>query len=471
MTVAAEQNFLPIAELSAYQSKWTIKARVTNKAPVRDFTKGRGGKVFSVDLLDAMGGEIRANFFNQAVDKFKDMLEKGKCFTFSRGAVRVANKQYNTCNHRYELTFDKDAVVEPAKDDASIEVIKFSFVNLRAVAQRSLPATVDLCGIIASFKPTQTVNSKDGLELVKREITIADDTATSITIALWGDRAKQEDSVFEGNPAVVLKSVLIKSWNESRSGSLLQTGELLIRPNMQEAQRLQQWWTQTGSSQELLQLSTQGSSSGDAGRARNATSTNLAGLRLAAEKVGSQPELYGIVARLAFVQMQKQGEQQPLHYMACQEPRESSYNNNTYPCNKRVDEQGFCPSCNRAGKVAPRLNIRCKFVDLEEQAWLTSFHEGASKILGMSGEEVRSMEVAAAEKGDAGREELESAIRKRYFDKPLNVTVRAKMDTYNGEPRTNVTIVDARPVSHSEHGRQLLKEIHDRLSSQALAGA
>merc|ERR1719253_322399 len=146
--------------------------------------------------------------------------------------------------------------------------------------------------------------------------------------------------------------------------------------------------------------------------------------------------------------MRKQGEPQPLHYMACQEPKES----NNYPCNKRVDEQGFCASCNKSGKVAPRLNVRCRFVDCEDQAWLTSFHEGASKILGMTGEEVRALELAAAEKGEAGREELETAIRKRYFEQAMNITVRAKIDSYNGEARTNVSIIDARPVNQGEHG-------------------
>merc|ERR1712146_721048 len=100
-------------------------------------------------------------------------------------------------------------------------------------------------------------------------------------------------------------------------------------------------------------------------------------------------------------------------------------------CNKRVDQSGFCAMCNRSGSVAPRLNLRCRFVDYEDQAWLTTFHESATQILGMSGEEVRALELAAAEKGEAGREELESAIRKKYFDKPMSVTVRSKLDMYN----------------------------------------
>jgi len=264
---------------------------------------------------------------------------------------------------------------------------------------------------------------------------------------------------------VVLKTVSVKEFRESRQGSLSQSGEFILKPTVPEAQRLQQWWSQGGSSQELKSLS-EVTGSGDGGWARSAIPTTLSGLRMASEKVSYTPEIYSFVARLALVMMRKQGEAKPLYYMACQELKE-----NSRPCNKRVDETGFCAACNRAGKVTPRLAVRCRFVDFEDGAWLGSFHEAGSKITGMSGEEVKSMELAAAEKGEAGREELEAVIRKTYFAKPMKITVRAKMDSYQGESRTDVTVIDASPVSHREHGRQMLSEIQGLLSQQAVAGA
>eukprot|EP00913_Durusdinium_trenchii_P009338 g8776.t1 len=114
MTIQVQEEvFFPIRELSTYQgAKWTIKGRVTMRAPMRGFKKRDGngdGKVFHVELLDAEGGEIRASFFNEAAEKFFDLMEVGKCFKLSRGSVRIANRQYNTCKHRYELVFDKMA--------------------------------------------------------------------------------------------------------------------------------------------------------------------------------------------------------------------------------------------------------------------------------------------------------------------------------------------------------------------------
>merc|ERR1719436_1032250 len=141
--------------------------------------------------------------------------------------------------------------------------------------------------------------------------------------------------------------------------------------------------------------------------------------------------------------------------MACQEPRVGS----TLLCNKRVGEDGFCAARNRVGKAAPRMNLRCRFMDYSDGAWLQTFHETAQRMLNMSAEEAQ-----ATEKAESGREGLEALIRKCYYQEPLQITVRARLDSYNGEPRTNITCADARPVSRGTHGRLMLKGIREMLA-------
>jgi len=454
MGPGADLCVLPISEISSYIQKWTIKARVTSKSAVRTFSRGSGsGKVFSANLLDVHGGEIKASFFNEAVDSFGEKMQVGKCYCLSRGTVRIANQQFNSCSHRYELVFDKGAQIEEAADDVEIQAVKLSVTDLRTVQSKTLPCKVDLCGIITAAGSVITFTSKDSKELVKRDITIADDTCTRMQVTLWGERAKQEDKTFEGNPVVCMKAVVVKEWNGGRTGSLSEGGALVFASTMPEAKRVQKWWVDGGSTQTFTALSVMG---GGAGSMKSAKALDLAELRGISEQVIQTPEMYNIVCRLALVQLQKRGEPQPLTYTACQELKEGR----GLPCNRRVDGSGFCPSCNRMGKSAARFTLRCRFADARDNAWLTTFHEAAEQVVGMKAEQALSIE-----QNEGGREALEGAINAKFFDQPLQLTVRAKWETYNGEARTNVSCIAARPVAHSQHGREMLKEVLERVGS------
>jgi replication factor A1 len=433
-----------------------IKGRVTSKSQRRTFNNKSGvpGKVFSVDLLDKFGGEIRASFFNDAVDQYEDMLKTGQCYVFSRGTLKVANKQYNATNHRYELVFDKQATVAPCADDADIKTFQYNFVDLRNVQAKSLAergTKFDLCGVITSFKPVIEFTSRDGKSLVKREITLADDTALCIDIALWGDRATLPDSKFEGNPVVALKGVLVKEWNGGRAGSLLQDGNLDLQYDGGEAQRIRNWWTTSGSSAEISALSV----AGVPGNGKNARWLTLAEVRELTSQISETTETFNVSARLSLVQTQKQGERQPLSYMACSMPREGT----SLRCNKRVGESGQCPACNSVGKGEARLNIRCQFTDSTDSTWMTTFHEGATAVLGMSAEDVRALEQAP--------EELEDKLRQLYYSVPLQLTVRAKSEVYQGEPRTAISCINARALDCAEHSDRLMLEIKQMLGMQS----
>merc|ERR1719414_60079 len=248
---------------------------------------------------------------------------------------------------------------------------------------------------------------------------------------------------------VGLKGVVVKEWNGGRSGSLSETGAFVFEPKAPEVEKVRQWWSRGGSSQSLTALSVDFSTGGGSRRAAGKV-VDLSAMRRLSEQVLDQPELCSVVCRLALVQLQKRGEVQPLLYTACQELKEGR----SLPCNRRVDSGGFCAACNRAGKTAARFNLRCRFADYGDNAWLTSFHEAAQVVVGMTAEKAREIE-----QGTGGREELEAAIVSEYFSKPFQLTVRAKQDYYNGEARVNVTCVDARPASYRDHGRAMLKEI------------
>ena len=87
-------RIVPIDALNPYMGKWTIKARVTSKGQMRRYHNAKGeGKVFSFDLLDAQGGEIRVTAFNKEVDQFMDKIQ------VSGGAMGDVWVQVNYSDH------------------------------------------------------------------------------------------------------------------------------------------------------------------------------------------------------------------------------------------------------------------------------------------------------------------------------------------------------------------------------------
>ncbi|CAK9038637.1 unnamed protein product [Durusdinium trenchii] len=322
----------------------------------RGFKKRDGngdGKVFHVELLDAEGGEIRASFFNEAAEKFFDLMEVGKCFKLSRGSVRIANRRNFV---KRNLTI---AVGVLARGEAALPSVEAIILLLLIACLFVL--------IESSMIP--------GLE---------DDSAMSMIVTIWAERAQKEDTVFKGNPVVVMKGVMVKEWQGGRSGSLTEGGLMVMQPDIPEAKAVSAWWQSTGHAQEITFIS---QTNGLPGPRASGKTMDIMQMKQASEQMVTEQETFSIYCRLAAVQTRKRDEVQPLVYNACMELKDGM-NGRTLPCNRRVDENGFCAVCDKKGKAGPRLNLRCRFEDASGNCWLTTFHPAAEKILALSAQEV-----------------------------------------------------------------------------------
>ena len=129
-----------------------------------------------------------------------------------------------------------------------------------------------------------------------------------------------------------------------------------------------------------------------------------------------------------------------------------------WPCHKRVDANGFCPSCSKQGKVVVRVAIRCEFTDCSGAGWFTTFHDAAQQVLGLSAEVLKRM---AAE--DPGNTKLEALLRERYFNQLFQLTLKVKRESYQGRDRNNVVCTDARRLESAEYGWKLLRQVREML--------
>lgn len=130
---AGNHTVYPIASLTPYQNKWTIKARVTQKGDIRRWSNARGeGHLFSFDVVDE-SGEIRVTAFKEQCDKFQPMIEIGKVYYITGGTLKAANKQYSTLNNDYEMTLKDSSEISLCTDAAetsSIPTLSFNFAKI-----------------------------------------------------------------------------------------------------------------------------------------------------------------------------------------------------------------------------------------------------------------------------------------------------------------------------------------------------
>jgi replication factor A1 len=185
----APPRIIPIAALNPYQGRWTIKARVTAKGELRHYNNARGdGKVFSFDLLDSDGGEIRVTCFNAVADQFYNQIEVGKVYLVSKGSLRPAQKAFNHLRNDHEIMLESTSIVQPChEDDTSIPQQQFHFRPIMEIESMENNSILDLIGMVSYISPSSSIMRKNGTETQKRSLHLKDMSGRSVEVTLWGN--------------------------------------------------------------------------------------------------------------------------------------------------------------------------------------------------------------------------------------------------------------------------------------------
>ncbi|BHF66814.1 60S acidic ribosomal protein P1 [Sparganum proliferum] len=432
-----------IQSLNPYQSRWTIRARVSQKATIRTWNKnGREGKLFSFTLLDE-SGEIRATAFNAEVDKFYDLIEVHKVYYISKATLKPANKQYNTTNNDYEMTLNSDTQITPCEDgdEADVPETKFNFVEIGKLDSCNPGDFVDVVGIAHETGELQSITAKASQrELQKRDVGLVDTSGCLVRLTLWGNEAVEFDG--STNPAVVIKSAKISDFN-GRSLSTTAQSSLVIAPtNIPEALRLKGWYEREG---RLANFETYRGELGGPGGADGLSGGR--GLNLlsdcSAPGVGTNPKGDYFTCKATVTFMKKEN----FMYQAC--PTEG--------CNKKVIDMGNgLYRCEKCARETPsykwRLLLMAKISDFSGEQWITCFQDTAETLLGRTADDLGSMKDAQDET------QLDSVFVSASF-KSWIFRLRAKIDNFNGPPESTVSTSRERVSAGLEQSQKLLNEI------------
>ncbi|KAF2859492.1 replication factor-A protein [Piedraia hortae CBS 480.64] len=430
-------NIQWIEALSPYAHRWTIKARCTKKGDIKTWHNKNGeGKLFSTNFLDD-SGEIRATGFNESVDQWYEYLQEGSVYYISAPCkVVLAKKQFSNLNHDYELTFERDTVIEKAEDEG-VPQMRYKFTGLADLQNVEKEAVIDCIGILSNVGDVSEIVAKtSGKPYSKRELTLVDDTGFQVRLTIWGKSAETFDAAPES--VLAFKGVKVSDFG-GRSLSLLSSGSMAVDPDIDEAHKLKGWYDGAGRGEQFqTHVNTAAATGGGSSKPyKTIAQINDEGLGMSTET-----DWYTLKATIVFLKKDN------FAYAACQ----------TEGCNKKVVEmdegQWRCEKCDKSWpRPKYRYIMSANVADHTGQLWLSCFDEAAQLIMGMPADNLMQWK----EEGD------EKPLTGAFSDAVLKTFVfrcRAKMDTFQEQQRVRHQVQYANPVNYSQESRRFMEIIN-----------
>ncbi|XP_020228711.1 replication protein A 70 kDa DNA-binding subunit A [Cajanus cajan] len=442
----APAHIIPIAALNPYQGRWAIKARVTAKGGLRRYNNARGdGKVFSFDLLDSDGGEIRVTCFNAVVDRFYDAIEIGRVYLISKGSLKPAQKNFNHLKNEWEILLDLASTVELCPDeDGSIPRQQFSFRHISDIANVDNNSILDVIGVVTFVNPSVPILRKNGMETRRRNLNIKDCSGRSVELTLWGEFCNREGQKLQEMvnagffPILAIKAGKVNDFTGKSIGTISST-QLFINPDFSEARSLRDWFDRGGKDSASVSIS----KDIIPGVPKNDVRKTVSQIKNEGLGRSDKPDWITVRARISFIKTDT------FCYPAC------PLLIGDRQCNKKVtrsdNTRWQCDRCNQEFEECDyRYLLQAQILDPTGIAWVTAFQESGEDILGYSAKELYMLKYEQQDD-----EKFGGIIKSRLFNQFV-LRLKIKEELYGDEQRVKITVVKADKADYASESRHML---------------
>lgn len=433
----------PIRSLNNYNNRWCIKARVSNKSDIKQFNSKKGaGTLFSCDLIDESGSEIRATAFSEVCDKLYPQLIEGNVYLISKGSIRTANKRFTSIKHDYEIMFSAATIIQPCEDDGKIPRNHFDFVSIDQIKDIPKDQSVDVIGIVTNVSNLQSITSKTtGNQFEKKTVTILDTSSYSIEVTFWGEKAKGDIPL---NVVVAIRGCRVSDFNGKSLGTM-QTSVIEYAPDIPEATRLRDWYDSQSGNVTVYPLSYSDGAGAGAGGAGSGGHSNVLYTIGAAKDaqlgLSDETDYFSVNGLISII---KHDRYSYLACLGCKGKVEPGYDGK-YSCSK-------CQSVNDT--CAERYVFSFVINDFTSSMWLSGFDDAGKVIMGKEASEITALKSAGD--GDKMFDEAFMDATHRWF----TFNIRGRLETYNEEKRPKYSVQSVKRLDFVEESKHLLQIIN-----------